>query len=66
MDHSSIYMHVEHQLRFSASEIIIAKHKFKKFVMDHGSIVYSYLADNGIFAPKPFSDTYMNISATVE
>ena len=54
---------------FSESETIIPKYNLEQLDMDHGVVIDLYLANNGIFATKPFSGTYMNMfrkSTTVE
>ena len=48
------YVHIEHQLGFSESEIIRAKLNYKKLSLDYGVIVENYLADNGVFKAKTF------------
>ena len=54
VDHMSGYIHVEPQLGFSSSETIRAKQNFEKFSLDHGVLVDSYLADNGVFKANAF------------
>ena len=54
VDHASGYMHVEHQLGFSAVETIRAKQDFEKHALDHGVIVESYLTDSGAFKANKF------------
>ena len=54
VDHMSNYIHVEHQLGFSSSETIRAKQNFEKLALDHGVLVDSYLADNGVFKANQF------------
>jgi hypothetical protein len=55
VDHaSSGYLHVEHQLRFSASERILAKHNYEQFALGNGVIITDYLADNGAFKANKF------------
>jgi hypothetical protein len=54
VDHASGYIHVEHQLGFSASETIRAKQIFEKLAMDNGVTVQSYLTDNGAFKANEF------------
>jgi malate/lactate dehydrogenase len=49
VDHATGYMHVEHQVRFSAVETIRAKHAFESMSMAHGVIIESYLTDSGTF-----------------
>ena len=54
VDHASSYIHVEHQLGFSASETIRAKQSFENFAFDHNVIIENYLADNGVFSKSKF------------
>ena len=54
IDHMSGYIHIEPQLGFSSSETIRAKQNFEKFSLNHGVIVDSYLADNGVFKANAF------------
>ena len=54
VDHMSEYVHIEHQLGFSGSEIIRAKQNYEKLALDHGVIVENYLANNGVFKAKAF------------
>lgn len=52
VDHSSGYVHVEHQVGFTAVEMIQAKQTFEK--LNHGDIVENYLTDNGAFKANKF------------
>ena len=54
VDHMSGYVHVEHQLGFSAAETVRAKHNFEKVAFDHGVLIQEYLADNGAFRASDF------------
>ena len=54
VDHMSGFIHVEHQLGFSSSETIRAKQNFEQLALNHGVLVESYLADNGIFKANAF------------
>ena len=54
VDHMSGYLHVEHQLGFSSSEMICAKQNFEKLALDNGVIVESYHANNGVFKVNAF------------
>ena len=47
-------IHVEHQLGFSASETLRAKQSFEKLALDHGVLINSYRADNGVFRANEF------------
>ena len=54
VDHGTGYIHVEHQLGFSAVETIRAKQNYEKLAMDYGVIVQSYLTDSGAFKSNSF------------
>ena len=54
VDHMSSYIHVEHQLGFSSSENIRAKQAYESHYLDHGIMVDSYLANNGVFKATAF------------
>ena len=54
VDSMSSYIHVEHQLGFSGSEAIRVKQKFEKVALDHGVLINSYKADNGVFKSDIF------------
>ena len=47
-------IHVEHQLGFSVPETIRAKQNFERMALDHGVLINSYRADNGIFKANEF------------
>ena len=51
---TSVYIHVENQLGFSASETIRYKQNFYRLVMCHGVSIDSYLSENGLFHAKYF------------
>ena len=53
-DHATGYLHVEHQLGFSAVETIRAKQSYENMAFEHGVIVQSYLTDSGTFKAKDF------------
>ena len=54
VDHMSGYLQVEHQLGFSSTETIRAKQAYEKHCLDHGIMVDTYLADNGVFKANAF------------
>jgi hypothetical protein len=54
IDHASKYLHVEHQLGFSAVQTIQAKQSYENMAFKHGVVVLSYLTDNGTFKAKSF------------
>jgi hypothetical protein len=65
VDHASGYMHVEHQLGFSASETLRAKHNYEQLALAHGVVVVNYLADNGTFKARRFVDEIRNRSQLI-
>ena len=54
VDHGTGYLHVEHQLGFSAVETIRAKQSFESMAFEHGVVVQSYLTDSGAFKANAF------------
>ena len=54
VDHGSGYLHVEHQLGFSAVETIRAKQSFENMAFEHGVVIQSYLTDSGAFKANSF------------
>ena len=48
------FIHVEYQLGFSGSESIRAKQNFENVALDHGVLVDSYKAKNGVFKFNAF------------
>ena len=54
VDHMSSYIQVVHQLGFSSSETIRAKQTYEQHYLDHGIMVDTYLADNGVFKANAF------------
>jgi hypothetical protein len=54
VDHSSTYVHIEHQLGFSAVETIRAKQNYEKFFLDNGVLIQGYLTDSGAFKANKF------------
>ena len=54
VDHSSGYMHVEHQIGFSAVETVRAKDGFETLALSHGVAIESYLTDSGAFKASAF------------
>ena len=54
VDHGTGYLHVEHQLGFSAVETICAKQSFENMAFEHGVVVQSYLTDSGAFKANTF------------
>ena len=54
VDHGTGYMHVEHQLGFSAVETVRAKQNFELMAVGNGVLVESYLTDSGAFSAAKF------------
>jgi hypothetical protein len=54
VDHSTGFMHVEHQVGFSAVKTFKAKHSFEAMALAHGVIIESYLTDSGTFKAAAF------------
>ena len=54
VDHGMGYLHVEHQLGFSAFETLRAKQSFENMAFEHGVVVQSYLTDSGAFKANAF------------
>jgi hypothetical protein len=65
VDHASGFLHVEHQLGFSATETLRAKHNFEQLALEHGVIVVNYLADNGTFKARKFVEEIRNRSQLI-
>ena len=54
VDHCSSFLHVEHQLGFSAVETVRAKKAYEQLALHHGVVVESYLTDSGAFKANMF------------
>ena len=54
VDHGTGYLHVEHQLGFSAVETIRAKQAYENMAFEHGVVIQSYLTDSGAFKANAF------------
>jgi hypothetical protein len=54
VDHAASYVHVEHQVGFSAVETIRAKQGFERLCMDNGVVVQDYLTDSGALKANSF------------
>jgi hypothetical protein len=54
VDRASSYVHIEHQLGFSAVETIRAKQAYEKFCLYHGVLIQDYLTDSGAFKANTF------------
>ena len=54
VDHCSGYLHVEHQLGFSAVESIRAKQAYEQMSEHSGVVIESYLTDSGAFKANAF------------
>jgi hypothetical protein len=66
VDHAASYVHVEHQVGFSAVETIRAKQGFERLCMDNGVVVQDYLTDSGAFKANSFvahtNETHQKLS----
>ena len=54
VDHMRSYIHAERQLWFSSPETIRAKQAYASHFLDHGIMLDSYLADNGVYKATTF------------
>ncbi|KAI2509164.1 hypothetical protein MHU86_5283 [Fragilaria crotonensis] len=54
VDHCSGFLHVEHQLGFSAVESVRAKQAYEQMALHYGVVVESYLTDSGAFKANAF------------
>jgi hypothetical protein len=66
VDHGSGYLHVEHQLGFSAIETIRAKQNFEKRALDCGVVIQSYLTDSRAFKANAFVDHIRNSGQRIQ
>ena len=66
VDHGSGFLHVEHQLGFSAVETIRAKQSYEKMALDAGVVVQSYLTDSGAFKANAFVDHIRNSGQRIQ
>jgi hypothetical protein len=66
VDHGSGYLHVEHQLGFSAIETIRAKQNFEKRALEHDVLIQSYLTDSGTFKASSFVDHIRNSGQRIQ
>ena len=60
VDHTSSYIQVEQQLGVSTSEAIKAKQSYENHCLDHGIMVDTHLADNGVFKVNTFINFIRN------
>ena len=65
MDHASGFIHVEHQVSLSAGDTIRSKRNFERLLYNHGVIVKSYRADNGVFSSADFEAEILRGSQTI-
>jgi hypothetical protein len=56
VDHSSGYVHVEHQVGLNTHETLKAKRAYESKCYEMGVGVQSYLSDNGTFASKEYEE----------
>jgi hypothetical protein len=54
VDHSSAYVHLQHQVSLRVGETLRAKHSFEKFAASHGVKISGFRADNVPFAASEF------------
>jgi hypothetical protein len=54
VDHAAYYVHVEHQVGFSAVQRIRAKQGFERLCMDNGVVVQDYSMDSKAFKANSF------------
>jgi hypothetical protein len=54
VDHCSGFLHVEHQLGFSAVKTVCAKQACKQLTLHHGVVIESDLTDSGAFKANMF------------
>jgi hypothetical protein len=54
VDHASGYIHVEHQVTFTAAHTLQSKHRFERKLRNLGVIVLAYQSDNGTFSAAEF------------
>ena len=55
-DAASSYIHVEHQVSLSATDMIMSKNAFEQTARDMGVNVQEYHTDNGVYKAKAFAD----------
>ena len=60
IDSMSSFLHVEHQLGFSGSEIIWTKQNFERLALDHGVLINFYKKDNDVFKANQFRNREHN------
>ena len=65
VDHASGFIHVEHQVSLSAGDTIRSKRNFERLLFNHGVIVKSYRADNGVFSSTDFEAEIMKGAQTI-
>ena len=66
VDHGSGFLHVEHQLGFSAVKTIRAKQSYEKIALDSGMVVQSYLTDSGALKANAFVDHIRNSDQRIQ
>ena len=54
VDHTSGFIHIEHQVSLSAGDTIRSKRSFERLLYNHGMIVKAHHADNGVFSRADF------------
>ena len=56
--HATGFVHIKHMINFTAMEMIQAKRRFEKKMLDMAVLVQSYQSENGIFASLKFSHSH--------
>jgi hypothetical protein len=54
VDHASGFVHIEHQVSFTAGQTLEAKHRFERKMHNLGVTVLAYQSDNGVFSAAEF------------
>jgi hypothetical protein len=65
IDHASGFVHIEHQIGFSAIETIRAKQSFEQLALSFGVVVESYLTDSGTFKASLFVQHLRNHNQSI-
>ena len=65
VNHTSGYIHVEHQIILSAADTIRSKRKFERILMNHSVLVRHYRANNGVFSSGAFEEEIQKGSHTI-
>jgi len=60
VDRASGFLHVEHQVGFSAVKTVTAKQNYESMCMEHGNVVHNYFTDNSVFKAEAFFKNIYN------